>query len=273
MKSFLVKIPVVGYLILLSFRFLLGFKVVSKTNLNFLKWLFRSRETTNFTYNISEANILYLTHFISFVSHKDIPEIKTYINEIRNDKRLEKHLLELRKNSSEKYKSDSEIRYGRRIGWYAIVRAVKPKVVIETGIDKGLGSCVIASALMKNSEEGFHGEYFGTDINPAAGYFFKAPYSNFGKILYGDSLKSLESLNADTIDIFINDSDHSAEYEQKEYELIKPKLTENAIILGDNSHCTTKLEEFAEKTERQFLFFREEPEDHWYPGAGIGAAF
>jgi hypothetical protein len=24
---------------------------------------------------------------------------------------------------------------------------------------------------------------------------------------------------------------------------------------------------------RNFLFFKEEPEEHWYPGAGIGIAF
>jgi len=167
----------------------------------------------------------------------------------------------------------TQIKYGRRIGWYAIIRATKPKIVIETGIDKGLGSCVITSALMKNSEEGFSGEYYGTDINPSSVYFLQDPYLKFGKILYGDSLNSLAKLKVNTIDIFINDSDHSADYELQEYELIRSKLNENSIILGDNSHCTTKLEEFAVQTGRQFLFFKEEPENHWYTGAGIGAAF
>jgi hypothetical protein len=30
---------------------------------------------------------------------------------------------------------------------------------------------------------------------------------------------------------------------------------------------------FALETNRQFLFFREEPAGHWYGGAGIGVAF
>jgi hypothetical protein len=33
----------------------------------------------------------------------------------------------------------------------------------------------------------------------------------------------------------------------------------------------TSLSTWAESTGRMFDFFREEPMDHWYPGAGIGA--
>ena len=60
-------------------------------------------------------------------------------------------------------------------------------------------------------------EYIGTDINPNAGYLFDEIYSENGKILYGDSIESLK-LNAE-IDLFINDSDHSAEYEKENMKL------------------------------------------------------
>ncbi|MGU9956682.1 MAG: hypothetical protein ACNYPI_03275 [Arenicellales bacterium WSBS_2016_MAG_OTU3] len=61
-------------------------------------------------------------------------------------------------------------------------KSTKPKTVIETGIDKGMGSVVLASALLRNIEEGFPGEYFGTDINPDAGYMFNGKYAKVGKI-------------------------------------------------------------------------------------------
>ena len=91
-------------------------------------------------------------------------------------------------------------------------------------------------------------------------------------MLYGDSIQSLQNFHH-VIDLFINDSDHSAEYEEKEYETIAGKLSKNAIILGDNSHCSDKLLEFALKSGRGFVFFQERPSRHWYPGAGIGIAF
>jgi hypothetical protein len=91
-------------------------------------------------------------------------------------------------------------------------------------------------------------------------------------VLYSDSIESLQGLRKQ-IDIFINDSDHSAEYEEREYETIKSKLARTAIILGDNAHATDKLINFALAPGRQFVFFQEQPLNHWYPGGGIGIAF
>ena len=168
--------------------------------------------------------------------------------------------------------ADRDIQYGRRLGWYAIIRAVKPRVVVETGVDKGLGACVLAAALLRNAQEGQQGYYYGTDINPAAGYLLGGPYARAGRILYGDSIESLERLE-ETIDVFINDSDHSAAYEAAEYRTVQPKLSKTALLIGDNAHTTDKLLEFALETGRTFLFFKEQPAGHWYPGAGIGVAF
>ena len=75
------------------------------------------------------------------------------------------------------------------------------------------------------------------------------------------------------IDLFINDSDHSASYEYREYQSIKNKLSPKALILGDNSHVTDELLKFSIENDRNFVLFREEPKDHWYPGAGIGISF
>ena len=163
-------------------------------------------------------------------------------------------------------------RYGRRIGWYAFVRICKPKIVIETGVDKGLGSCVLAAAIKRNREEGHEGRYIGTDINPLAGYLLDGEYRESGEVIYGDSIETLSGLDV-SIDLFINDSDHSADYEAREYATVEKKLSDSAIVLGDNSHVTDKLMEFSQESGRDFLFFSEKPRDHWYPGAGIGISF
>jgi hypothetical protein len=93
-----------------------------------------------------------------------------------------------------------------------------------------------------------------------------------GTILYGDSIDSLTALDV-TVDVFVNDSDHSAEYEGREYRVIASKLSERAVIIADNAHVTDELLKFSRETGRQFLFFREEPANHWYLGAGIGLSF
>ncbi len=78
---------------------------------------------------------------------------------------------------------DKEIRFGKRLGWQTFARIMKPKVVIETGIDNGLGSVVLCAALLKNKEEGFEGRYYGTDINPQADYLLSRKYKEVSEVL------------------------------------------------------------------------------------------
>lgn len=268
----LIRIPLLGATLLKLYRTKIAFGYCSGLLLKILVWLFASKETTNLTYHLEETNKRYLVSLIAHITNKDFTEIMEYVDEVMKDKRLQRHIEGLLRHTDHSFMADAEARFGRRVGWYAFVRATKPKIVVETGVDKGLGACVLTAALMKNSEEGYTGYYYGTDINPKAGYLLSEPYRKFGRILYGDSVESLQKI-PERIDIFINDSDHSAEYERREYETVQGKLAPAAIILGDNAHTNDKLLSFALATGRQFVFFQEKPLNHWYPGAGIGIAF
>lgn len=270
-KNLLVTTPL-GRFILLPYRLKLAISYYRRLAINIMQWLWQSRETTNFTYPLTSRNMTYLASFVAAVIGIDFETAADYLDELQQDDQLRCHVQRLIRQHPQRWVADEMVRYGRRFGWYAFVRAKKPKIVVETGIDKGLGSCVITAALQKNEAEGAPGYYFGTDINPRAGYLLQEPYNQYGRILYGDSIESLQDLNS-PIDLFINDSDHSAEYEGCEYDVIDAKLTEDALILGDNAHCTDELHKFAYRTGRKFLFFKEEPDNHWYPGAGIGVAF
>ncbi len=268
----LARTPFFGHFAILLFRIKIAFTYLVGQLIKVLRWLYGSRETTNLTYDLTELNKKNLVSFLANVTQKNFDELMRYVNEIEQDTHLKSHIENQTAKSSWSFIADKEARYGRRVGWYALIRASKPKVVLETGVDKGLGSCVITAALMKNSGEGQPGFYYGTDINPKAGYLLSGEYKKYGEILIGDSIESLNVFDK-PIDLFINDSAHSAEYELREYHTIQNKLTQKAFILGDNSHCTDKLFQFARMTQRNYLFFQEVPKDHWYPGAGIGIAF
>jgi predicted O-methyltransferase YrrM len=238
------------------------------------EWLASSNEVTNFTYDLTELNLAYLTAFIANVTGRTPVEIRAYADELLTDRKLADHIARRTNEAPPELRrvSDPGARFGRRIGWYAIVRAMKPSLVVETGVEKGLGSCVVAAALLRNEAEGRPGRHLGTDIDPTAGWLLGEPYSRVAAVLRGDSQESLRKIEG-PIGVFINDSDHSAAYERGEYEIVSSKLAPDAIVLGDNAHTNPELFEFAERTGRHFLFFQEAPKDHWYPGAGIGAAF
>jgi len=271
-QNTIIRIPFIGKVILVAYRAktALGYFVGPLSNL--IKWLFWSKEITNYSYDIEENNKKYLSSLIADILNVEFDTVMTYIREIEKDTELKRHIEDVTANSSLSFLADKEVQYGRRVGWYAFARALKPKIIIETGVEKGLGACVLAAALKRNKEEGYEGKYFGTDNDITAGYLFSGDYADYGSILYGDSIESLTKFDG-TIDLFINDSDHSEDYEADEYNTIANKLSEHAIVLGDNSHVTNKLLNFSLKTNRHFIFFQEKPSEHWHPGAGIGISF
>jgi len=235
-------------------------------------WLFTSRELANFTYDLSDRGKLHTAHAVATATSCTPEQALDWIGELVGDEQLRTAIVNSVRDSSQRYVTDARAEYGRRVGWYAIVRAVKPALVIETGVDKGLGSMVLCAALQRNAVEGFPGRYIGTDINPSAGELLQGPYANFGEVRHGDSIASLMAIEQ-PVDVFINDSDHSAEYERHEYEVMQSKLSPRAILIGDNSHVTDELAYFASRTGRKFIAVRELPKDHWYLGATTGIAF
>lgn len=230
-------------------------------------WSRLDTELDNFYYDLTDMNRSDLAHLVSLVTGCKVAEIDGYIMELQTDAEVRQHIQRARNNGD--FPRDSRIAFGRREGWYAFIRALKPRVVVETGVHHGVGAVVIAAALLRNASEGYEGRYYGTDLDTTAGMLFKEPYSSVGEILYGDSIESLVSLDCQ-VDIFINDSDHSSKYERDEYETIQNKLSPRSLILGDNAHVTMELDEFARDTNRSYVFFSEKPQAHWYPGAGIG---
>ncbi len=229
-------------------------------------------ETSNFTYDLQVLNKRYLAALIAQVVGTTSSVIMAYFEELETDGGLKRHIAEATLRSGRACRADTDVHFARRVGWYAFARALKPRVIVETGVDKGLGSCVLTAALAKNAQEGHGGEYFGLDINPSAGYLLSDRYADYGRILYGDAIESLHKIDSG-IDLYISDSDHSADYEAAEYAAVAGKLSDIAIILADNAHVTDKLLEFSLATDRHFLYFQENPSNHWYPGGSIGISY
>ncbi|MFO0698012.1 MAG: glycosyltransferase [Nitrospira sp.] len=253
-------------------RLELALGYVSRPLQELLAWLGTSNETTNLTYDLAPANIVHLAWLLSMVTALPLSEVQGFLTELDQDVALKNHIRQRTGESSRRLTADVQARYGRRAGWYALVRALKPKVVVETGVDKGLGTCVLASALLRNRAEGHEGLLYATDIDSTAGFLFGSPYDQVGRIIYGDSIDTLKGMT-EPIDLFIADSAHTAEYERGEYDTVCQRLAPQAVVISDNAHVTQELALFAERTGRQFLYFQENPRAHFYPGAGMGIAY
>jgi predicted O-methyltransferase YrrM len=236
-------------------------------------WLFASREHHNYTYKLTALNTDHLAWFVSVLCEVPVADVRGWIGEIESDTQLREHIERTTAGAARRGLADRHVHYARRLGWYAIVRAKKPAHVVETGVDKGLGTCVIAAALLRNTAEGHPGRVTSLDINPEAGYLAKAaPWAEVVDLVIGDSIASLGALDR-PVDLFLHDSDHSAGHERNEFAAVEPHLAEHALLLTDNVTVTNVLSRHAEQTGRRFMAFREQPAEHWYTGDGIGAAW
>lgn len=267
------KFTALGRVVMIPFRFLfIALPCCCRQLAAMLRWAFTSKEHYNHTYDLTELNLQYLASYVAVVSGYKVSEIRGYMQELEKDDGLRTLLRERAMASPDRHNSDVEPRYGRRLGWYALVRATKPRVVVETGVDRGLGTAVIAAALMRNAKEGYPGLVHATDIIPTCGHLFAEPYKSYGRILLGDSVELLKKF-PDSVDIFLHDSDHRAEYEWAEFLAIEPRLHPGSIVMSDNSQATSMMLKFAERVGKSFLYFQDQPKDHWWPGDGIGVAF
>jgi predicted O-methyltransferase YrrM len=233
-----------------------------------IRWLVRSREHTNFTYDLTERNLHHLAWWIASVTDRPVREIRGFLDEALTDEDLRAHVRAQTARSARRRLADPTVRLGRRVGWYALVRALGPERVVETGTDKGLGSVVLASALLRNG----HGRLTTIDTNPDSGYLVAGRYASVIDRVIGDSVEELRA-GREPVDVFLHDSLHTLEYELAELDAVQGRLSADAVVLSDNAHESDALSRWAEASGRTFSFFREQPQGHWYVGDGIGAAW
>ena len=114
-----------------------------------IPWLFRSKEFANFTYDLTSTNKGYLVWYVANICGISVTDVHGYFQELEKNSELDSYIKNGLANHRRGNEIDRQAYFGRRIGWYAIVRATKPLVIVETGTEKGLGSLVLAEALLK----------------------------------------------------------------------------------------------------------------------------
>ena len=80
------------------------------------RWLLKSREHTNYTYNLTDLNIRYLAYFLGVVCNQSHTLMERYLREALDDERLRSHIIRCTRDSDRNYLADDEPRYARRIG-------------------------------------------------------------------------------------------------------------------------------------------------------------
>lgn len=247
-------------------------QLVKRSGVNRMRWVHKARivrsyglrigdcltyvlfdpEAENFTYEIENGGEL-----AAWLD--DILGAGRYVAELDRDSEL---AHDLRKRLRWRPANKRRAMFGRRAGWYAIARALRPARIVETGIHDGLGSVALLAALDKN---GF-GELVSIDPKPGAGWLVPDRLRPRWRPVRGTSFDMLPS--AGPIDLFIHDSLHTPECER--WELETAARLGSSVLVSDNAHAASTCSEFARSREATFSFWRERVRGHFYPGGGIG---
>jgi hypothetical protein len=159
---------------------------------------------------------------------------------------------------------------------YALVRAKKPNIVVETGVASGRSSWIILEAMNENKK----GHLYSIDLpkyysgkKPASylteegkeelcgfvpegkqpGWLVPGRLRSRWTLILGESKKELPQLmeKLEKTDIFYHDSEHSYENMKFEYSAAWPKIPAGGLLLSDDVTWNNAFKEFLfEKTHK-----------------------
>ena len=233
-----------------------------------IRYLLFDREIDNFTYDITNRDEL--AAFLAGVLDRDVGLMRHYIDELDTDRELRKAIEGA---PAWRPRRRGTMPYGRRLGWYAVVRATKPRLAVETGVHDGLGSAVILRALARNADEGSEGVLLSFDIRNDVAWLVPPWLRSRYELRISDALATLgEAVAERRVDFFVHDSDHRYEHETGEFEAVLRLASPGAVLISDNAHAGTAFRDFCARRGFAYSFCREIPDHPFYPGAGIGIA-
>jgi methyltransferase family protein len=167
------------------------------------------------------------------------------------------------------------IGYTEGIYLYAVLRKVRPRIAVETGVANGFSTAFSLLALTTNGEGHLHSIDLPREVGREydAGTFYEGegragipPGSEPGwlipdelkarwTLVLGRSQEELPPLleRLGTIDSFMHDSEHSFECMWFEFNAAWPHLRQGGVLVSDDVNSTAAFTRFAEQVGREPL--------------------
>jgi predicted O-methyltransferase YrrM len=190
-----------------------------------------------------------LHHWALLAHHAELPyaEVMRYRRELREDRAFQGH-LEARLADVRYSSSAAEL--------YVVARAMKPSVIVETGVASGLSSAHLLRALAENGTGELHSIDLpnvqqGSVLPQGRDCGWIVPPSLRGRwhLHLGDARTLLPAVleSLGRIDVFLHDSDHSYEHMTFEFEQALARLAPRALLMSDDVHLHGAWDDFCAK--------------------------
>lgn len=195
----------------------------------------------------------------------------SWLQELRKDSELLRDIEDAVKDVDHFRKKhwDNPLEFGLyRTVVYCLVRELKPKVFVETGVLHGLTSNYALRAIKSNGvgklisidlpsyfESGPSNHDGYEDVLPSGkepGWVINEKYKTWWELHLGRSLDLLPSLleHHDEIDLFLHDSEHTYDTMWGEFKTVWPHLKKGGLLIADNIGDNTAFFDFAMSVSR-----------------------
>ncbi len=194
-------------------------------------------------------------------------ELAAYAEETHSDPELNERLT---RHVRWRFASKRRQPLGTRLAWYILARAMKPELIIETGIYKGLGSLALLRALERNRGDGHPGKLMSFDVSSHAGVLVRAEIrEGWQRVIGLTSETLLAALAGRRVGILFQDTLHSEENQRLEFEAaLEHSADELALVDCSGGHLKT-LENLCDERGGSYHRVPIRPRAHVHPGGNF----
>lgn len=233
-----------------------------------LAYVFWDPEVESHTYELdNEGELVAFAHELLGVPPR---HAAAWIAETKQDPELNERL---RAHVGFRLHAKRVLPLGNRLLWYVLTRALRPGLVVETGIYDGLGSLVLLRALERNAAEGRDGELISIDADPHAGWLVADRLRARWHRLTGlTSAVLAPALEARSVDLLIQDTPHTYDNQLHEFATALEHAADRLVLVDSGGGQTPALEEQVARHFGRREVFVEHPRRHFSPGRGTAVA-
>lgn len=223
-------------------------------------------ELDNFTYELENEHELAAWLGAGLGIEED--RASAFIDELRADRHLH---AELERLTRRRLDVKTRPEFGSRLAYYAIIRATRPELVVEAGVQDGLGTVTMLQALERNAEEGAPGRLKSFDVLPGSGWLVPERLRRHWELVVGSTWDTFEpALAGERIGLLVHDGENTHESECFEFRLAIAQAADRLVMLTSRAD-TGGLRDVAREAGLDYHEFEERPR-HFYPGSPQGLA-
>jgi predicted O-methyltransferase YrrM len=195
--------------------------------------------------------------FLAQLTGRDKKQIRAFLEEPFDEPGFLDHLKDCARAFPEDAHIGADFYAKKVLLQYAVVRALRPDVVLETGVANGVSSTYLLLALEKNGS----GRLWSIDVDDGCylppgkktGWMVPERFRHRWEFHPGDSLKLLPSLleRLPLLDLFLHDSLHTYEHMMFEFRQAYPRLRPGGILIADDALWNSSLNDFAREVGAQ----------------------